>query len=90
VRLHETTHVSLPTLLGHAIAHELGHLFLGTNSHSPTGLMRARWQSDDLANASRGALNFSSVESQQMRNKLTAWHTQARDDSYIAPAKLGD
>ncbi len=27
------------TLLGHAMAHELGHLLLGSNSHSLTGLM---------------------------------------------------
>ena len=28
-------------LLGRAIAHELGHLLLGTNAHSVRGLMRA-------------------------------------------------
>ncbi len=27
--------------LGNAIAHELGHLLLGRNAHSPTGIMRA-------------------------------------------------
>ena len=88
--LQKTTQVSLPTLLGHAIAHELGHLLLGTNSHSATGLMRARWQPDDLASASRGALHFSCVESQQMRNKLTTWHTQATIASRIASARPGD
>jgi hypothetical protein len=31
------------TLLGYAIAHELGHLLLGTNAHDATGLMRAVW-----------------------------------------------
>ena len=30
-------------LLGRAIAHELGHLLLGTNAHSVRGLMRAQW-----------------------------------------------
>jgi hypothetical protein len=30
-------------LLGHAIAHEVGHLLLGMANHSATGLMRARW-----------------------------------------------
>lgn len=30
-------------LLGRAIAHEIGHLLLGTNGHGPTGLMRATW-----------------------------------------------
>jgi hypothetical protein len=32
-----------PTLLGRAIAHEVGHLLLGTNQHAASGLMRAQW-----------------------------------------------
>ena len=35
-------------LLGHAIAHEIGHLLLGTNAHSASGLMRAQWTSADI------------------------------------------
>jgi hypothetical protein len=35
-------------LLGRAMAHELGHLLLGTNAHSPSGLMRAHWTPADL------------------------------------------
>ena len=30
-------------VLGRAIAHEIGHLLLGTNDHSTRGLMRALW-----------------------------------------------
>ena len=29
--------------LAHTVAHELGHLLLGSNSHSPTGIMTAHW-----------------------------------------------
>lgn len=35
-------------LLGRAIAHELGHLLLGTNAHSASGLMRAQWRPADI------------------------------------------
>ena len=35
-------------LLGRAIAHEIGHLLLGTNAHSVSGLMRARWTPADI------------------------------------------
>lgn len=35
-------------LLGRAIAHELGHLLLGTNAHSASGLMRAQWTPADI------------------------------------------
>ena len=36
------------TLLGRTIAHELGHLLLGTNAHSRAGLMRAVWTTEEL------------------------------------------
>lgn len=35
-------------LLGRAIAHEVGHLLLATNTHSDRGLMRARWLPDEI------------------------------------------
>ena len=38
------THV----LLGLALAHELGHLLLGTTAHTPSGLMRAVWTKAEL------------------------------------------
>ena len=31
------------TILGRVTAHEIGHLLIGTNSHAPSGLMRASW-----------------------------------------------
>jgi hypothetical protein len=37
------TGVPLPSLVGRVAAHEIGHLLLGRNSHSPHGLMRAGW-----------------------------------------------
>jgi hypothetical protein len=36
------------TLLGRAIAHELGHLLLGSTGHSTAGLMRALWSRDEI------------------------------------------
>jgi hypothetical protein len=39
----EVGEVSLEEVLAHAIAHELGHLLLGSNSHSARGLMRDTW-----------------------------------------------
>ena len=42
------SHFTLSRLLGLAIAHELGHVLLGSNSHSDLGLMRGRWNREDL------------------------------------------
>jgi hypothetical protein len=36
------------TLLGHVMAHEIGHLLMGTSTHSPIGLMRERWSDDEV------------------------------------------
>ncbi len=38
-------------ILGNVMAHELGHLLLGSNSHTATGIMRARWQGEELRRA---------------------------------------
>src|SRR5262249_31066858 len=40
--------VSQAQVLGHAVAHEIGHLLMGTNSHAPRGLMRAGWRTNEL------------------------------------------
>ena len=36
-------------LLGRAIAHEIGHLLIGTTEHSRTGLMREIWTDKEIA-----------------------------------------
>jgi hypothetical protein len=38
----------LSQILGSVIARELGHLLLGANSHSRSGLMRAVWSREEL------------------------------------------
>lgn len=47
-----------PQILGDAMAHELGHLLLGTR-HSRQGIMKARWTLRDLGLAKCGKLRFS-------------------------------
>jgi hypothetical protein len=37
-------------LLGRAMAHEIGHLLMGTTQHDSRGLMRGRWTSVELRN----------------------------------------
>jgi hypothetical protein len=41
------------TLLGHVMAHEIGHLLMGTSTHSPIGLMRKRFSDDELRRRSQ-------------------------------------
>jgi len=49
--LAQRTGIPLHTLLGRAIAHELGHLLMATNTHGPVGLMRAFWSQDEVRNS---------------------------------------
>lgn len=57
-------------LLGHVIAHELGHLLLGTNSHSKAGLMHIPWGKNEIQLAERGRLHFSLQESRSLRENV--------------------
>ena len=45
-------------LLGHAAAHEIGHLLLRSTRHSPAGIMRASWEIKDLRLLSHSGLVF--------------------------------
>jgi len=65
-------HLDLAPLLGHVIAHELGHLLLGTDSHSGQGLMSASWTNKHLQATERRALTFSSSEVQRLQIAMIA------------------
>ena len=58
------------TLLGHAIAHEIGHLLLGTNAHGAAGLMRAIWSRGELRRDDPADWLFTPAESLAMRRAL--------------------
>ena len=58
------------TLLGRAIAHEIGHLLLGHSQHSRDGLMRAIWSQDEIRGLRPASWQFSAAESAQMRQGL--------------------
>jgi hypothetical protein len=71
--------LSLAQLLGHVIAHELGHMLLGPNSHSGMGLMRAQWSGRELQAADHGGLFFSASESKRIQNAvLVRWQAVSR------------
>jgi hypothetical protein len=59
-----------PTLLGYAIAHEVGHLLLGTNAHDAAGLMRAIWSRAQLQRNDPADWQFTTGESLAMGRSL--------------------
>jgi hypothetical protein len=68
-------------VLGAAIAHEIGHLFLGPNSHSPVGVMRAGWKEQDLLEASQARLTFTNDQARLIRTEVRNRKEQQRTAS---------
>ena len=53
------------SVLGYVLTHEIGHLLLGSNSHSVSGIMSPHWNDEELRRISEGTLLFLSGESSQ-------------------------
>jgi hypothetical protein len=62
----------LAALLGRAIAHEIGHLLLGTTQHGRFGVMRAIWSREAVRNSRSGEWRFSVHEARQLRAAVLA------------------
>jgi hypothetical protein len=73
--------------LGHALladvmAHEIGHLLLGSTSHSASGIMCAHWNYEQLRNVSEGAMAFVPGQSRIMRDRQTRIRLQAANEDH--------
>jgi hypothetical protein len=64
-------------------AHEIAHLLLGANSHSPNGLMRAHWNSQTIEELNHGLLGFNSAQSSVMMERLELARDTANDGLVI-------
>jgi hypothetical protein len=58
-------------VLGHVIAHEIGHLLLGPGKHSASGIMESPWSRAVLKRMATSHLSFTSAEVQLIRERLT-------------------
>lgn len=75
-------------ILSRAMAHEIGHLLLGLNAHSPNGIMRAKWRPDDLRPPAGPYLLFAPHEAERLRAEVHARagsHAAARDSRPSSP-----
>ncbi|HSW48813.1 MAG TPA: hypothetical protein VLH09_01500 [Bryobacteraceae bacterium] len=66
---------NFPRALGHIMAHELGHVFLGENSHAAGGIMSPKQGTLEFRRMNMGGLQFSKVEAQRMRRRILAEQT---------------
>ena len=63
--------LNLSPVLGRLMAHEIGHLLLGPQSHSRSGIMTRRWKERELRLAVTGALHFTQPQSVEMRQQVS-------------------
>jgi hypothetical protein len=64
------THARTAQILGHVIAHEIGHVLLNLKSHSATGIMRGDWGLKDLQDVAYGYLLFTPPQAEVIRAEV--------------------
>lgn len=69
-------HVSMDQVLGHAIAHEVGHLLLNQQVHSPHGIMRGEWSFLDFRDMTSGLLLFTPEQAEYLRADVRSRNTR--------------
>ncbi len=67
--------LSRARILGHMVAHEVGHLLLPTGKNARTGIMRGRLRTKEWKRAAMGDLLFTPPQAAQLRDGV-----QARSD----------
>ena len=68
--LHANSNVDVGGILGSVIAHEMGHLLLGSNAHAISGIMRPHWESDELHRIAMGTLMFLPEQRERMHARI--------------------
>jgi len=72
-RLSERERADSRQILGAAVVHEIGHLYLGPNqqAHSPAGIMCGVWKHRQFELANLGELHFSQEQGGRIRTALS-------------------
>jgi hypothetical protein len=68
--------VSKAQILGHAIAHEIGHLLLNQQVHSSQGIMRGEWGFADFRDITEGLFLFTPQQAEFLRADVRRRSTQ--------------
>jgi hypothetical protein len=54
-------------VLGATVAHEIGHILLGSKAHTRSGIMCSRFRRTDMRMAASGELRFTPEQAQRMQ-----------------------
>jgi hypothetical protein len=83
----EAAETNLPRMLvlSYAAPHEVGHLLLGDEAHTPQGLMKADWESDDFGAMAQNRFRFSPEQTRELKRRYVAGRSAgAGGDTSIA------
>jgi hypothetical protein len=69
-RLAQGSGTDVALVLGHVIAHELGHLLLPHDSHTMIGVMGNGWDRARIESARKGELTFTTDQGKAIRERL--------------------
>ena len=59
-------------LLGHILAHEMGHVLQAVARHSETGVMKSRWSAPEIMNMRKERLRFTEFDTSLIRRVLAS------------------
>jgi hypothetical protein len=77
-QMHRDSGVNPARLLAAVAVHEVGHLLLGSNSHSGRGIMSAHWKQDELRLIGMGCLIFVPEQGTRMRARIEDGQREAK------------
>ena len=66
-------------VLAYAAAHEIGHLLLGDQAHTPRGLMKAHWDSNDYQAMNQNHFHFCVEQIRELTERYGASHRADQD-----------
>jgi hypothetical protein len=76
-------------VLGDLVTHELGHLLLGSGSHSSSGIMYVPWHLKELELITLGLMVFMPQEAERIRTNIRARAARERaTDAAVVPRTL--
>jgi len=79
----------IPIILGCVVAHEVGHLLLGSNSHSGSGIMQGQWERGQIRKAMMGTLLFTPEQAKLIQAEAQVrMRLQTRRPTSVLPTTL--
>lgn len=66
-------------VLAHVLAHEIGHALIGNDAHSPEGIMKAQWTTEDYSRMVFRPMQFMPEDGVIIQRRLRRYSVEAFD-----------